>query len=282
MTATTIRAVSLPNGSTVPALGLGTWYMGEQSARRATELAALRTGIESGLTLIDTAEMYADGGAEGLIGAALADRRDQVFLVSKVAPHNATRQGTIVACERSLRRLRTDRLDMYLLHWRGRVPLEETVEAFTTLVNGGLIRHWGVSNFGLSDLVELTNLPGGTALEADQVLHNLFHRGIEWDLLPRCREAGLPIMAYSPFEHGRMINHPVLKEVAAEHGATPPQVALAWVLRQDGVTAIPKASNPEHVRENRRAYDIRLSESELAMLDQAFPSPTRATPLDVL
>jgi diketogulonate reductase-like aldo/keto reductase len=281
-TASAIRTINLPSGDPIPVLGQGTWGMAEDARRRDDEILALRTGVDLGMTLIDTAEMYADGGAESLIGEALADRRDQVFLVSKVAPHNATRQGTIVACERSLRRLRTDWLDLYLLHWRGRVPLEETVEAFTTLVNGGLIRHWGVSNFGLSDLVELTNLPGGTAVETDQVLYNLFHRGIEWDLLPRCREAGLPIMAYAPFEHGRMINHPVLKEVAAEHGVTPPQVALAWVLRQDGVAAIPKASNPQHVLENRRAYDIRLSEHELAMLDQAFPPPTRATSLDVL
>jgi diketogulonate reductase-like aldo/keto reductase len=199
-----------------------------------------------------------------------------------VRPDNATRQGTIVSCERSLRRLRTDRLDLYLLHWRGRVPLEETVEAFTTLVKGGLIRHWGVSNFNLADLVELTNLPGGMGVETDQVLYNLTRRGIEWDLLPRCREAGLPIMAYSPFEHGRMINHPVLKEVAAEHGATPPQVALAWVLRQDGVATIPKASSPEHVRENRAAYDLHLTDEDLAVLDRAFPPPTGPRPLEFL
>jgi diketogulonate reductase-like aldo/keto reductase len=278
-TATAIRTVRLPSGQPLPVLGQGTWGMAEDACRRADEIAALRTGVDLGMTLIDTAEMYADGGAESLVGAALADRRDEIFLVSKVAPHNATRQGTIVACERSLRRLRTDRIDLYLLHWRGRVPLEETVEAFTTLVNGGLIRHWGVSNFGLSDLVELTNLPGGTEVEADQVLYNLCQRGIEWDLLPRCRDAGLPIMAYSPFEHGRMIDHPVLIEVAAEHGVTPPQVALAWVLRQEGVATIPKASTPEHVRDNRRAYDVHLTAEELARLDRAFPPPNRLHPL---
>jgi diketogulonate reductase-like aldo/keto reductase len=281
-TASAIRTLNLPSGEPIPVLGQGTWGMAEDARRRDDEIAALRTGVDLGMTLIDTAEMYADGGAEGLVGEALADRRDQVFLISKVLPHNATRQGTIVACERSLRRLRTDRLDMYLLHARGRVPLEETVEAFTTLVNGGLIRHWGVSNLGLGDLVELTNLPGGTAVETDQVLYNSARRGIEWDLLPRCREAGLPIIAYSPFEHGRMVDHPVLGEIAARHGATPPQVALAWVLRQDGVATIPKAANPEHTRDNRAAYDLHLTEEDLAVLDRAFPPPDGPRPLDML
>jgi diketogulonate reductase-like aldo/keto reductase len=234
------------------------------------------------MTLIDTAEMYADGGAEGLIGEALADRRDELFLVDKVLPRNATRSGTVASCERSLRRLRTDRLDMYLLHWRGPVPLEETVDAFTRLVSRGLIRHWGVSNFDLADLSELMSIPGGTAVETDQVLYNLTRRGIESDLLPRCREAGLPIMAYSPFEHGRMISHPILKEIAAAHQVTPAAVALAWVLRQDDVATIPKAGTPEHVRENRGAYELQLTEEDLAVLDRAFPPPAEPRPLEVL
>jgi diketogulonate reductase-like aldo/keto reductase len=256
--------------------------MAEDARRRDDEIAALRLGVDLGMTLIDSAEMYADGGAEVLIGDALADRRDEIFLVDKVLPQNATRSGTIAACEQSLRRLRTDRLDMYLLHWRGPVPLEETVDAFAELLSAGLIRHWGVSNFDLSDLVELTSVPGGTAVETDQVLYNLTRRGIESDLLPRCREAGLPIMAYSPFDHGRMADHPVLKAIADAHGATPNRIALAWVLRHDGVATIPKAATPEHVRDNRAAYDVQLTESDLAALDRAFPPPSGPQPLEVL
>jgi diketogulonate reductase-like aldo/keto reductase len=281
-TASAIRTVNLPSGEGIPVLGQGTWGMAEDARRRDDEIAALRLGVDLGMTLIDTAEMYADGGAEGLIGEALADRRDELFLVDKVLPRNATRSGTMASCERSLRRLRTDRLDMYLLHWRGPVPLEETIDAFTRLIERGLIRHWGVSNFDQADLSELTNIPGGTAVETDQVLYNLTRRGIEWDLLPRCREAGLPIMAYSPFEHGRMINHPMLKEIAAAHHATPAAVALAWVLRQDDVATIPKAGTPEHVRENRGAYELQLTEEDLAVLDRAFPPPTGPRPLEVL
>jgi diketogulonate reductase-like aldo/keto reductase len=281
-TASAIRTVNLPTGEPIPVLGQGTWGMAEDARRRDDEIAALRLGVDLGMTLIDTAEMYADGGAEGLIGEALADRRDELFLVDKVLPQNATRSGTITSCERSLRRLRTDRLDMYLLHWRGTVPLEETIDAFTRLVERGLIRHWGVSNFDLADLSELTDIPGGTAVETDQVLYNLTRRGIEWDLLPRCREAGLPIMAYSPFEHGRMINHPMLKEIAVAHRVTPAAVALAWVLRQDDVATIPKAGTPEHVRENRSAYELHLTEEDLAVLDRAFPPPSGPRPLEVL
>jgi diketogulonate reductase-like aldo/keto reductase len=281
-TASAIRSVDLPSGEPIPVLGQGTWGMAEDARRRDDEIAALRLGVDLGMTLIDTAEMYADGGAEGLIGEALADRRDELFLVDKVLPHNATRSGTVASCERSLRRLRTDRLDMYLLHWRGQVPLEETIDAFTRLVERGLIRHWGVSNFDLADLSELTRIPGGTAVETDQVLYNLTRRGIEWDLLPRCREAGLPIMAYSPFEHGRMINHPMLNEIAASHHVTPAAVALAWVLRQDHVATIPKAGTPEHVRENHAAYELQLTEEDLAVLDRAFPPPTEPRPLEVL
>jgi diketogulonate reductase-like aldo/keto reductase len=282
MTQTAIRTVTLPSGERMPVLGQGTWGMAEDARRRSEEIAALRLGIDLGMTLIDTAEMYANGGAESLVGQAIAGRRDEVFLVSKVLPSNATRSGTITACEQSLRRLGTDRLDLYLLHWRGRVPLEETVDAFTTLASLGRIRHWGVSNFDLSDLVETASLPTDPPAETDQVLYNLTRRGIEWDLLPRCRETGLPIMAYSPFERGRMLRHPVLAEVAARHGATPAQAALAWVLRLDGVNTIPKASTPEHARENRAALDIRLTQDDLAALDHAFPPPTGPQPLELL
>jgi diketogulonate reductase-like aldo/keto reductase len=281
-TATAIRTVDLPSREPIPVLGQGTWGMAEDPRRRGDEIAALRLGVDLGMTLIDTAEMYADGAAEALVAEALADRRDEIFLVDKVLPRHATRAGTRAACESSLRRLRTDRLDMYLLHWRGPVPLAETVEAFTALLQAGLIRHWGVSNFDLADLVELTNLPGGTAIETDQVLYNLARRGIERDLLPRCRQAGLPIMAYSPFDHGRMAGHPVLGTVAERHGATPARIALAWVLRQDGIATIPKASTPAHVRDNRAAYDIRLAQEDLADLDRAFPPPLGPQPLEVL
>ncbi|NJC83708.1 aldo/keto reductase [Planosporangium mesophilum] len=277
-----MRTVNLPSGEPIRVLGQGTWGMAEDARRRGDEIAALRLGVDLGLTLIDTAEMYADGAAEGLVGEALADRRDELFLVDKVLPSHATLTGTITACERSLRRLRTDRLDLYLLHWRGPVPLQETVEAFTLLVERGLIRHWGVSNFDLSDLAELTGVPGGTGVETDQVYYNLAHRGIEWDLLPQCQASGLPVMAYSPFDHGRMVDHPALQEVAARHDATPPQVALAWVLLHDGVATIPKASTPAHVRDNRAAYDIQLTQSDLNLLDSAFPPPSGPQPLEVL
>jgi diketogulonate reductase-like aldo/keto reductase len=282
MTQTAMRAIELPSGEGMPVLGQGTWGMAEDARRREDEIASLRLGLELGMTLIDTAEMYADGGAEMLVGEAIAGRRDEVFLVSKVLPYNATRAGTIAACERSLRRLRTDRLDLYLLHWRGQVPLEETVDAFTALVGRGQIRHWGVSNFDVPDLAELTDLPGGTAVEANQVLYNLTRRGIEADLLPRCRDAGLPIMAYSPFERGRMLRQPVLQEIADEHSATPAQVALAWVLRQEGVNTIPKASTPEHARDNRAAYDLTLTAEDMATLDRTFLPPTGPQPLESL
>jgi diketogulonate reductase-like aldo/keto reductase len=274
--------IGLPSSEEIPVLGQGTWGMAEDPRRRDDEIAALRAGVDLGLTMIDTAEMYADGGAEELLGEAIDTRRDDVFLVSKVLPSNASRAGTIAACERSLGRLRTDRLDLYLLHWRGGVPLEETVEAFTTLITQGKIRHWGVSNLDLPDLAELTSIPGGTAVETDQVLYNLTRRGIEWDLLPRCRDAGLPVMAYSPLEQGRMLDHPALVQVADRHGATPAQVALAWVLGQDGVCAIPKAGTPDRVKENRGAVEVVLTDDDLAELDRAFPPPTGPRPLEML
>ncbi len=277
-----VPTLRLPSGESVPVLGQGTWMMAEGNGRRADEIASLRLGLDLGLTLIDTAEMYADGASETLVGEAIAGRRDEVFLVSKVLPSNAGRAAAIRACERSLARLGTDRIDLYLLHWRGGTPLSETLAAFETLARDGKIRHWGVSNFDPDDMAELEGLPGGDAVAANQVLYNLTRRGIEFDLLPRCRERGIPVMAYSPIEQGRMLRHPALAKVAARHGATPAQVGLAWVLRQDGVMAIPKAGRPEHVRENRAALDLRLTADDLAELDRAFPPPARPQPLEML
>jgi diketogulonate reductase-like aldo/keto reductase len=266
--------VSLPSGDRMPTLGQGTWYLGERRARRESELAALRLGLDLGLSMIDTAEMYGDGAAETLVGEAITGRRDEVFLVSKVLPHHASRTGTVAACEASLRRLGTDRLDLYLLHWPGPHPLPETVAAFEDLRTAGRIRHWGVSNFDLSDLSEL---PPGAA--ADQVLYNLSRRGIEYDLLP---SGGVPIMAYTPIEQGRILGNRVLRRVAERHDATPARIALAWVLRHDGVAAIPRSGDPAHVRDNHAALDVRLTGEDLAELDAAFPPPTGPTPLEVL
>jgi diketogulonate reductase-like aldo/keto reductase len=280
---TTIPTIDLPSGEAIPVLGQGTWGFGERRSHRAAEAAALLEGVELGMTLVDTAEMYGEGGAEELIGEVLGGtRRDEVFLVTKVLPSHATREGTAAACERSLRRLRTDHIDLYLLHWRGPVRLEETVAAFVELQRVGAIRHWGVSNFDTADLAELLEVPGGNGVEVDQVLYNLTRRGIEWDLLPSCQRAGLPIMAYSPFERGRMLAHPGLQALAVRHGVTPAQIALAWVLRQPLVNAIPKASTPEHVRENRAALEIRLTAEDVAELDAMFPPPTGPMPLEVI
>jgi diketogulonate reductase-like aldo/keto reductase len=256
--------------------------MGEDRRRRAGEVAALRRGLDLDMTLIDTAEMYGGGGAEEVVGEAIAGRRDGAFLVSKVLPSNATRRGTIAACERSLARLGTDRLDLYLLHWRAGVSLAETVGAFETLFRDGKIRHWGVSNFDLDDVEELAAVPGGTAPATDQVLYNLTRRGIEWDLLPSCRARKIPVMAYSPIEQGRMLGDATLGRVAVRHGATPAQIALAWLLRQPGIIAIPKAGTRAHVEENRAATELRLTDEDLAGLDRAFPPPKRKRPLEML
>jgi diketogulonate reductase-like aldo/keto reductase len=281
-----MRTVRLPSGRLIPVLGQGTWGMGEDPAKRYAEVAALRLGLALGMTLIDTAEMYGEGGAEEVVGEAVAGRRTEVFLVSKVYPHNATRRGAILACEHSLRRLRTDYLDLYLLHWRGSVPLVETLEAFQALKRAGRILDYGVSNFDLDDLVEATALPGGDEIVTDQVLYNLRHRGIEWDLMPWCFERGVPIMAYSPIEHSPdeqrgLLDHPMLKMIAARHGATPAQVALAWLLQRQGIIAIPKAGNPVHVQENRQALDLKLTAQDLVELDHAFPPPRRKVPLAI-
>jgi diketogulonate reductase-like aldo/keto reductase len=281
-----MKQLPLPSGRTVPILGQGTWNMGEDPSARAAEVAALRLGMDLGMTLIDTAEMYGEGGAEEVVGEAIAGRRDDVFLVSKVYPHNASRAGVRAACERSLRRLGTDRLDLYLLHWRGGVPLAETLEAFARLRDEGKIGDYGVSNFDTDDMQEAAALPDGAGIAANQVLYNLVKRGIEWDLLPWCRERGIPVMAYSPLESSRaeqraLLGHPQLAEVARRHGVTPAQVALAWLLRQDGVVTIPKAVQADHVRANRAALDLapQLSAADMALLDEGFPPPARRRPL---
>lgn len=275
--------VALPTGARMPALGLGTWGMGESRSRRPAEVAALRLGLELGLGLVDTAEMYGDGGAEEVVGAAIAGRRDEVFLVSKVLPSHASRAGTIAACERSLRRLATDRIDLYLLHWRGTTPLADTVEGLEQLAASGKIRHWGVSNLDVADLEELLQAtPQGAHLQANQVLYNLSRRGIELDLLPWCRAHRVPILAYSPVEQGRLLRSRALRAIAERRGATGAQVALAWILRHDGVAAIPKAATPAHVEENRAALDLALSDGELAELERAFPPPAEPVPLEML
>ena len=255
--------------------------MAEDVRRRKDEIAALRVGFDLGMTLVDTAQMYADGGAEALVGEAIAGRRDELFLVSKVLPENATRPGTVAACEHSLRLLGTDRIDLYLLHWRGNVPLEETLDAFAALVDADKIRYWGVSNFDVVDMIELWRL-GGAKVATDQVLYNLTRRGIEYDLMPSCLDRRIPIMAYSPLEQGRLLGHSELKNVAARHNATPAQIALAWLLRQDGVVAIPKAANVAHVQENHAALELHLTREDLTALDRAFPPPTEALPLAML
>ena len=280
--ASSVPSIKLPSGASIPILGQGTWGMGEQARRRQQEIAALQLGLDLGMTLIDTAGMSGYAGAEIMVGEAIVGLREDIFLVSKVLPHNATRSGTIEACERSLKRLRTETIDLYLLHWRGAPPLAETLEGFVALMRAGKIRHWGVSNFDVSDMEKLWTLAGGRGAATNQVLYNLTRRGIEFDLMPLCLERRIPIMAYSPIEQGRMLNNRTLKEVAARHEATPAQVALAWLLRQDRVIAIPKAATAAHVRENRKAIDLRLTKEDLAALDKAFPPPTKKRPLEML
>jgi diketogulonate reductase-like aldo/keto reductase len=277
-----MQNVTLPSGETVPALGQGTWNIGDRQDRRAEEIAALRAGLDLGMTLIDTAEMYGDGNSEELVGEAIAGRRDEVFLVSKVLPSNASRRGTIAACERSLARLQTDRIDLYLLHWRGNVSLKDTLHAFEALQRDGKIRHWGVSNFDVDDMEELTALAGGNAVAANQVLYNLTRRGIEYDLLPWSAAHRIPTMAYSPIEQGRLLRQAALRQVAARHGASPAQVALAWLLRRADVIAIPKAGSVKHVQENAAALEIRLTAEDLAELDRAWPPPKSKRSLEMI
>ncbi|MFG1433032.1 aldo/keto reductase [Xanthobacter sp. V2C-8] len=275
------KTVQLPGGEAVGALGQGTWYMGERADQRAAEVAALRAGLDLGIDLIDTAEMYGEGGAEEVVGEAITGRRNGVFLVSKVYPHNASRAGVVAACERSLRRLRTDRIDLYLLHWRGEHPLEETIAGFEALQQAGKIRHWGVSNFDMADMEELRTAGGG-ACAANQVLYNPSRRGPEFDLLPWLSDAGIPAMAYSPIEQGRLPREGALGRIARKHGVDPFQVALAWVMRRPDVIAIPKATRIAHVEANARARDIVLDPEDLAEIDRDFPPPARKAELEVI
>jgi len=277
-----MRTVTLPSGERVPAFGMGTWNLGDSQASRAEEIATLRFGLDCGLTLIDTAEMYGEGRSESLIAEAIEERRDEVFLVSKVYPHNASRKAAVTACERSLHRLDTDRLDLYLLHWRGDVPLSETMEAFRDLQRVGKIRHYGVSNLDLQDMRELWSVPGGSAIASNQLLYNLSRRGIEWDLLPWLSEREIPIMAYSPIEQGRLIANQKLVEFSRQHDMTPAQAALAWLLTRDDVIVIPKTGRRDRLQENLGALDRQLSTSQLAELDRLFPPPTSPQLLKML
>lgn len=277
-----MKTVQLPSGEQVAALGQGTWNMGEAPARRGQEIAALRAGLDLGLTLIDTAEMYGEGRTESLVGEAIAGRRDEVFLVSKVYPHNASRTAMRKACEASLRRLRTDRIDLYLLHWPGSVPVAETVEGFAALQADGLIRYWGVSNLDTAAMRELWEVPGGAGVQVDQVLYNLSRRGVERNLLPWLGEHRVPLMAYSPVEQGRLLQDRRLADFAGARGMTPAQVALAWLLARDDVIAIPKTASAVRLKENLAALDHPLDAQALAELDRLFPAPPRAVPLEML
>ena len=279
---TDLPNVAFPDGAVVPALGLGTWKMGEDRKHAAREAAALSLGLDLGMTLVDTAEMYGDGGAEEVVARAIAGRRDRVFVVSKMYPHNAGRKSAVIACEGSLRRLRTDRIDLYLLHWRGRVPLAETVEACERLRVEGKIVHWGVSNFDTADMRELFALPDGRRCATNQVLYHLAERGIEWELLPWMRERGIPLMAYSPLAQGSLLANPKLAGIAKRLGATPAQVALRWLLRSADIIAIPESAKPDHVRANRGATSVRIDGTALEAIDAAFPPPTTVMPLAVL
>jgi diketogulonate reductase-like aldo/keto reductase len=277
-----MKTIRFPSGDVVPALGQGTWMMGEDPALRKDEIASLRAGLDMGLRLVDTAEMYGEGLTESLVGEAIAGRRDDVFLVSKVYPHNASRKAMRHSCTASLRRLKTDRLDLYLLHWSGAVPLEETVEAFERLREDGLIRQWGVSNLDIGEMEELWGLGGGRAVQTDQVLYNLTRRGIEWNLLPWLRERRIPVMAYSPIEQGRLAHQRKLADFAKRHGITAAQAALGWVLAQDGVIAIPKTGNRARLEENAGALAHPLSREQLDELDALFPPPQGPVPLAMI
>lgn len=279
---TMLKYISLPDGTRVPALGQGTWFMGESPTQRQQEISALKLGIEQGLTLIDTAEMYGDGGAEIVVGKAIKGVRDKLFLISKVLPFHASYQGTIAACNNSLRRLQTDYIDLYLLHWPGSIALSETIEAMNKLIEQGKIKRWGVSNFDVVDLLELEPLIDTQQITTNQVLYNLSRRGIEFDLLPWCRQKKLPTMAYSPIEQGRILTNKSLIDLAKQHNATAAQIALAWLIRNDDIIAIPKASSIEHILNNVTALTINLTEQDLSLLDNIFPPPNRKKPLEML
>ena len=276
------RLVTFADGTTVPALGQGTWEVGDHPARRDAEQQAIARGIDLGMTLIDTAELYGDGRSERLVGEVIAGRRDEVFLVSKVKPENASETRMMLSCEKSLERLGVDRLDLYLLHWEGRVPLEETVEAFRELVDEGMIARWGVSNLDLRAMEQLMEIDGAEDCAANQLLYNLGSRGVEYDLLPWMQARDMPMMAYSPLGRGGLLQHPLIVDIADRHDASPAQIALAAVLRHDGVIAIPKASSVEHVEANADALEVQFDAEDLERLDQAFPPPTQETPLDII
>ena len=277
-----MKTVTLPSDKRVPAFGLGTWHLGDDRATRAEEIATLRLGLDLGVTLIDTAEMYGEGRSEELIAEAIEGRRDEIFLVSKVSPQNASRKGAVAACDRSLARLRTDRIDLYLLHWRGNVPLAETIEAFVALQKAGKIHHFGVSNLDFADMQELWSVPGGPAVATNQVLYNLARRGIEWDLLPGLRKRRIPVMAYSPIEQAKLTSNPKLVDFARRHGMTPAQAGLAWLLAHDDVIVIPKTGRRDRLKENVAALDHHLAQAQLAELDRLFPPPTGPRPLEML
>jgi diketogulonate reductase-like aldo/keto reductase len=277
---TAMPTVTLPSGEIVPALGQGTWTMGDSGRKRKEEVAALRLGFDLGMTLVDTAEMYASGGAEEVVGEAIEGRRDSVFIVSKVMPGNASRRGTVSACEKSLKRLKTDRIDLYLLHWPGAVPVAETVEGFTQLKKAGKIRHWGVSNLDVDEMEELVSVPNGDEVATNQIMYNLKRRGSEFSLIPWCAQRRIPIMAYSPLDQGKLLRAQELEPIATRHHATNAQVALAWVLQQEQVMVIPKAGSEAHVRENYGALSVQLDAKEFAALDRAFPPPTKKRPLE--
>src|SRR6266404_3654293 len=274
--------VTLRNGERVPAFGQGTWHMGDDRRRAAEEMAALKLGIDLGLTLIDTAEMYGSGAAEEVVAEAAQGQRDRLFIVSKVLPYNSSQKGVIEACERSLRRLKTDRIDLYLLHWRGSVPLADTLAGFARLQRDGKIRHHGVSNLDLDDVQELGSVPGGKGVATDQLLYNLARRGIEWDLLPWLRKRHIPVMAYSPIERASLARKPKLADFARRHGMTPAQAALAWLLAKDDIIAIPKTAHRERLKENAGALELTLSSEQLAKLDNLFPPPKGPRPLEML
>jgi diketogulonate reductase-like aldo/keto reductase len=276
-----MRTITLPDGEKVPALGQGTWMMGEKAEERLGEIRALRSGLDLGMTLIDTAEMYGDGASETLVGEALAGVRDTAFLVTKAYPHNASRDRLRRSCEASLRRLGTDRIDLYLLHWRGGVALAETVEAMERLRESGMIRYWGVSNLDASDMDELI-AAGGDGCTTDQILYNPTRRGPEIDLLPWLLAHNMPPMAYSPIEQGRLLDHPQFAKIAHQLDASPAQIALAWVLRHEQMIAIPKAGSVDHVEENAGALQIQLDAQTLAAIDRILPRPRRKISLEML
>ena len=276
------KVVTLPSGTNIPSMGLGTWHMGERIGDPKTERNALLHGLDLGANLIDTAEMYARGGAERVVGDAVKGRRDDVFIVSKVLPHNASFNGTIRACENSLQRMEIENIDIYLLHWPGSHPLEGTIAAFEKLRRDGKIRHWGVSNFDMNDMQELYKLPAGKNCQINQVLYNLSRRGIEWDLLPWCQSMRLPIMAYSPLEQGRLLKDQRLEDISKEAGMSVAELSIAWTLRSQDVVSIPKASSLKHVEQNINAWNVSLPNSILSALDKAFEPPMSKKGLDVL